>query len=229
MKSCINRAIVVMAFFGLWSIAALAASDLPQTSFDGLQLVPSKDVEVLYLRPGASLKPYKRVVILDCFVAFRKTWQRDQNSSGLRVSSADMNRIKKKLAEEFNKIFVDELQNKGGYEVVDQGGEDVLILRPAIIDLDISSPDTLNTGMGRSFATSAGAMTLYLEVLDGDTGEILARIVDAENSRDNGRLMWQNSITNTQEADRLLRKWAVMMRGALDRARAASGAGQPAG
>ena len=228
MKSRINRAIVAMAFFGLWSMAALAAGDLPQTSHDGLQLVPSKDVEVLYLRPGASLEPYKRVAILDCFVAFRKNWQREQNSSGLRVSSADMNRIKKKLAEEFNKIFVDELQNKGGYEVVDEAGEDVLILRPAIIDLDISSPDTLNTGMGRSFSTSAGEMTLYLEVLDGGSGEIQARIVDGESSRDNGRLMWQNSITNRQEADRLLRKWAALMRGALDRARA-SGAGQPAG
>ena len=55
---------------------------------------------------------------------------------------------------------------------------------------------------------------------DGASGEILVRAVDPKEARDNGRMMWQTSVTNRAEADRMLRKWAVLLREALDRARA---------
>ncbi len=66
----------------------------------------------------------------------------------------------------------------------------------------------------------AGALTLALEVYAGASGEILVRAVDPKEARDNGRMMWQTSVTNRAEADRMLRKWAVLLREALDRARA---------
>jgi hypothetical protein len=194
------------------------AADLPETSHDGLQLVPGK-VKVLYVKPGASLSPYKRVAITDAYVAFRKDWEREHKTGALRVSAKDMEKIKTGLAADLRKIFTEELQ-KGGYEVVQEGGDDVLVLRPAIIDLDVAAPDTMEPGRSRSFSTSAGAMTLYLEVYDGASGEILVRAVDPKEARDNGRMMWQTSVTNRAEADRMLRKWAVLLREALDRARA---------
>jgi len=214
----------VTAFvFGLCVASACAsavADAATETSYDGLQLVPSKNVQMLYVRPGASFAPYQRVAIADCYVAFRKNWQRDQNSSGLRVSAKDMERIKTNLAADFRKIFVETLQKDGGYQVVDQVGDDVLVVRPAIIDLDVAAPDKQAPGRSRTFATSAGAMTLYLELYDGATGEILARVVDPREGRDLGRMMWQNSVTNKAEADRMLRRWAELMRNALERARA---------
>ena len=77
--------------------------------------------------------------------------------------------------------------------------------------------------MDRSFSTSSGAMTLYIELLDGATGQIIARAADREQARDMGVMMWQNSVTNRAEADRILRKWADAARAALDRAHAATG------
>ncbi|MBK6286917.1 MAG: DUF3313 domain-containing protein [Pseudomonadales bacterium] len=204
---------------------AASGGEPAETSYDGLERVKSPNAQMLYTRPGADLSSYKRVALLDCHVAFRKNWQRDQNSSGLRIGSADMERIKKNLAEEFRKIFVEELQDKGGYEIVTEGGDDVLILRPAIIDLDITAPDVMTAGRSRSFATSAGAMTLYIELFDGASGEILARAADREEARDMGRMTWQTSLTNRTEAEKMLRKWAALARAALDRARA-SGADQ---
>ncbi len=132
---------------------AASGGEPAETSYDGLERVKSPNAQMLYTRPGADLSSYKRVALLDCHVAFRKNWQRDQNSSGLRIGTADMERIKKNLAEEFRKIFVEELQDKGGYEIVTEGGDDVLILRPAIIDLDITAPDVMTAGRSRSFAT----------------------------------------------------------------------------
>ena len=190
------------------------AAELPETSHDGLQLAPGK-VKVLYVKPGASLAPFKRVAITDCYVAFRKNWEREHKTGAVRVSSRDMEKIKTGLAADFRKIFTEELQ-KGGYEVVQEGGDDVLLLRPAIIDLDVAAPDTMQPGRSRSFATSAGSMTLYLEIYDGASGEILARAVDPKDARDTGRMMWQNSVTNKAEADRMLRRWASALRERLD-------------
>lgn len=202
--------------------AALAAQP-EQTTIDGLVLTPSKNVELLYTRPGASLAGYTKVAMLDCNVAFRKNWQRDQNSAGLRVSSADMERIKTNLSGEFRKIFTEEL-TKGGYAMTDQGGEDVLILRPAIVDLDVQAPDVKSAGRSRTFSTGAGSMTLYIELFDGATGEVLARVADRRDARDTGRMMWQNSVTNRAEAERMLRKWAQLAVKGLDNARSQSGA-----
>jgi hypothetical protein len=154
-------------------------------------------------------------------VAFKKNWQREQNDSGLRVSSADMERIKKNLAEEFRKVFTEEL-TAGGYAITTDSGEDVLIIRPAIIDLDVTAPDPMSAGRSRTFSTSAGGMTLYVELFDGATGEILARAADRAQARDMGFMTWQSSVTNRSEADRMLKKWAGLARAALDRARAST-------
>ena len=54
-----------------------------------------------------------------------------------------MDRIKKEISSEFQRIFKRELQEEGGYTVVDTGARDVLVLRPAIINLDVSAPDVM--------------------------------------------------------------------------------------
>ncbi len=46
--------------------------------------------------------------------------------------------------------FKDELQNNGGYELVDFAAEDVLIVHPSIVDLNVISPDTPRTRNQRS-------------------------------------------------------------------------------
>ncbi len=220
---------ILLSAMLLWGLSGAATAAQPQpeqTTADGLRLTPSKNVELLYTRPGASLAAYKRVALLDCYVAFRKDWQHDQNDTGIRVTAADMERIKKNLAAEFQKVFTDELA-KGGYTLATEGADDVLILRPEIVDLDVAAPDTMSPGMGRTFSTSAGSMTLYLELYDGATGQIIARAFDRANARDMGIMMWQSSVTNRAEADRQLRKWAELARKALDNAHAAAGSAPP--
>jgi hypothetical protein len=129
-----------------------------------------------------------------------------------------MENIKKHLAAEFRKIFIQELQTKGGYEVVDAPGEDVLLVRPAIINLDVTAPDTMEAGRSRSFSTSAGQMTLYVELYDSATSELLARVIDARSGRSSGPIEWQTKVTNRAQADKILRKWAGVLRERLDEA-----------
>lgn len=64
--------------------------------------------------------------------------------------------------------------------MVADSSDDVLILHPAIIDLDITPPDIPVPGRSTTYVASAGAATLYLELYDSVSGEILARVVDRQ-------------------------------------------------
>jgi hypothetical protein len=195
---------------------ALAAKDLPRETPEGLVLQKGKVADALYVRPGVDFSVYNRVAILECPVAFTKDWQKDQQRSGKRIKTADMAEIKAGLSAEFRKIFIEELQAKGGYQVVETGGEDVLVLRPAIIDLDVTAPDTMSAGRSYTLSESAGAMTLYLELYDSVTGQLLAKAIDRRSDPSMGGIQWSNGVTNRADADRILRRWASALRERLD-------------
>ncbi len=57
------------------------------------------------------------------------------------VRTRDMERIKRDLADEFRTVFTQELEN-GGFPVVEAPDDHVLLIRPAIIDLNVAAPDT---------------------------------------------------------------------------------------
>jgi hypothetical protein len=212
----LQRSLILMTAACLLSGAAIARQDeLPAVSHDGLELRKGK-AAVVYVRPGVDFSGYRRFAILECPVAFSKDWERERRSGAMRVSPKDMEAIKADLSAEFLKIFSDELQNKGGYQIVTTGAEDVLILRPAIIDLEVSVPDTMSAGRNYTLSESSGGMTLYLEIFDSVTGQILARAIDRQEDRGTGRIQWQNSVTNKAEADRILRRWASALRVRLD-------------
>jgi soluble P-type ATPase len=138
-----------------------------------------------------------------------------------------MDRIKAELSKEFLRIFTRELQDKGGYTVVDTGAEDVLILRPAIINLDVSAPDKMTPGMSETFTASALSMTLYLELYDSVTSQILARYIHADGDRE-GTVMVANRVTNKAAADRVMTRWADRLRKGLDDAHKETGSKPPA-
>ena len=198
-----------------------ASEPAPQVSKDGLQLQKQTKQRLVYLKPGASFSQYDRVAILECYVEFRKNWARDYNSDvvGLenRVTDADIQRMKSALSAEFKKVFVNEL-TKGGYQVVDTAAPDVLVLRPALVNVDVAAPDLMTANMEQTVVRSAGSMTLYLELWDSTTNSILARVMDAEADQQ-PFAQPANRVTNTAAADTILKSWADELRAHLDAVR----------
>jgi hypothetical protein len=202
--------------------APWAADSPPDVTKDGLHLRKSTKTTLVYVKPGATFGQYNKFAILDCLVEFDKNWERDYNAGATfnnRVSDADMDKIKKGLADQFKKVFTKEL-GKGGYQVVDSGAPDVLVLRPAIVNLRVTAPDLMTPGISTTVVRSAGSMTLYLELWDSVSSTILARAMDAQ--ADNSSMAQSaSSVTNVAAADRILRGWAETLRKRLDAARAA--------
>jgi len=189
-------------------------NDPPKKTIEGLELVKETKHRLVYLDPNADFSQYTDVAILDCFVAFVKDWERDYNRDAIslqrQVSDSDMDRIKQRLAAEFKKIFTEEITKDGKHNVVDHVGPDVLILRPAIVNLDVTAVGDQNVaGRSRSYTASAGQMTLYLELYDSVTSTIIAKVTDAQADRQGGSTFhMSSSVTNTSAADRILRSWA---------------------
>jgi hypothetical protein len=189
---------------------SVAKEKLPEVSSDGLHLTKQTKSRIVYVKPGATLDKYSKVMLLDCYVDFVKNWQRDYNLDevGLdgRVTDKDAEEIKKRLADEFAKVFKDELTKKG-YPVVGAAGPGVLLLRPALLNVDVAAPDLMNPRREWTLVQSAGSATLYLELYDSATSTLLARVIDAE-ADPNDFAQQANRVTNTSAADRILRRWA---------------------
>jgi hypothetical protein len=197
----------------------------PKVSSDGLELKKQTDRRLVYVKPGADFSQYKRVAILDCYVEFSKDWLRSYNSSqrdlSRQIRDSDIQRAKTDLAAQFKKVFTAELQGTGGYQVTDTAAPDVLVLRPGLINIQVSAPDLMAPGRSVTYAQSAGQMTLYLELWDSATNTILARVIDTQaDPQSYGQI--SSSVSNRAAAERIMKSWAVELHNALDAAR-----GQP--
>jgi hypothetical protein len=220
-KSLIILSLVVLAL----STVTTFADDkkvMPATTVEGLELVPNTVMAAVYAQPGANLSQYRRINLVEPEVAFKKNWKRNQNkNSARRVTGHDMDRIKAKVSELFMDVFTKEL-TAGGYTLTTDRAEDVLSVKPAILDLDVIAPDLNTTSMGGNFTTSAGSMTLYLELHDSETGDLLAKALDPSSSRESKVLLVQTGAANRQDALLMMQPWAKALVDGLDKARKAS-------
>ncbi len=210
---------MLMAFAWMAPVSATADEHAVPDTIDGLVLVPDSKVQAAYVDPDADFGIYNKIMMVDCYVAFRKDWQKDTQKPGSRasVSASDMERIKTEVAIMFREVFAEELSKDGGYEIVDEAGEDVLLIRPAIIDLDIAAPDVSTPGRTRTYTSTSGSATVFVELYDSATGDLLARAADRRIARrSGGYLSYTNRVTNTADARRMFRTWARKLRDALD-------------
>jgi len=214
------------AFFALFIVGACSNINTASTAaqVDGLALVPDTQFKEYYRKSGSDLSRFSQIGLESCAVSFRKHWQRDQNSHrsdlASRVTEKDIDRIKNRMSDSCNDKFRESLAQSTAYTLVDNfsSGDAVLVLRPSIVDLNINAPDVRGAGFTRSFTTSAGEMTLSLDLIDGGTGETLARVVDRRRDSETIYLEPTNSVTNQADFNRSLRRWAKLLRSGLDEA-----------
>jgi len=220
-----NKALILMIFAACVASPSIRAeSDPPQMSLDGLELVEKDSRGEIYAAPDIDWSVYTEIQLESATVAFRKNWQRDQNSypNNFKVKASDMERIKTELSELFNEVFVKELTDEGDYRMAAESGDNVLRISPQIVDLDVYAPDTPQAGMQRSYTRQAGRMTLKLELYDSVTGALIATASDRQEDPYRNYMQWTNSVTNRVAAKRMLERWATDLRKRLDEARSSS-------
>jgi hypothetical protein len=186
----------------------------PEIDNHGLHLVHHSDLRLVYTLPDTDFSVYDKAILVDAYVAFKKNWKREHNDGLTRITNQEMEKIKGRVADEFRTVFTAELE-KQGIPVVAQTetGDDVLIIRPAIINLDIEAPDPMSQVSNvQVVAPSAGQMTLYAEIYDSVSSQMIAKVLDPEADRGfGGMAMQQNQVTNKTAEDRIVKMWAETM------------------
>lgn len=192
-------------------------------SEDGLQRVKASGLDLVYVSPGATLAGYTKVQVSPVSVAFQRNWQRTlQTRAGERIRPEDLQEIRERLAAIVREEVVSELA-KGGYQVVDTAGEDVLGINLRVVELYINAPDLPSTGRVRSYTMSFGGMTMIADLSDSASGSSVMRILDHSEGRDYGALRWTTQVGNTMEARNIANAWARALRRQLDAAKEIGG------
>jgi hypothetical protein len=201
-------------------VLAGCASRQAPSQWEGLQRQPSRNLEQVYVLPGAEFAQFRRVRLDAPEVAFASSWDPNARERDLsrRLTPQDVQEIKDGLARMLQSTFAAELA-RGGYELATEDAPDVLRVTPQIVDLFVNAPDTLGAGRGRAYVMDAGRMTLVVEARDSVTGQLLARVVDRKEGPNFGTLQWANSVTNSSEARRAIAQWARALREGIDAVR----------
>lgn len=197
--------------------ASTQSTRAPET-WDGLERREVKGIDAVYVRPNVQFPPYKSVMLDPVEVAFSKSWKpNDTRDLSRHLDAEDLQKIKDELAKLFRESFAEELA-KGGYPLTETPTQDTMRVQAAIVDLYVNAPDTMTAGRSRTYTTEAGTMTLAMEIRDGPSGQLLARVVDKRTAETaGGSMQWTNSVTNRADAKRILDEWARRLRGALDK------------
>ena len=198
------------------ALLVAAPASLAQDSWEGLQRVPSKKFDEMWLMAGADFGAYRRVLLDPIEVSFRKNWERSINRAGPpsarpRVTAAEADRIRQWMAEDFEAVLRTEL-TEAGYTLTSEPGPDVLRLTPVLINVQVNAPDAT----GRSYRMDvymfeAGEATLALETRDSELGTLLARVVDRRKTDEYRQLQWSTEATNRAEFREVFQRWSRTM------------------
>ncbi|HEY1927841.1 MAG TPA: DUF3313 family protein [Caulobacteraceae bacterium] len=182
----------------------------PPTTWDGLVLVESKQLDRVYLLPEADFKSYNKVMLEPTEVAFKENWIRDYNSSasktGKRLDQNHADQIVKAVSTGMGETFA-QAYRKAGYQIVQSAGPGVLRVRTGVINLAITAPDVRTAGRSRTWSRSAGEATLVVEARDSETGALLGRALDRR-APSESRMYLRNSVTNRADFQAMFDIWA---------------------
>jgi len=219
-------AVAFLAIAGCSSTPTFQTGDDAEMSFDGLTRMDNTSMGAVWAREDIDITSFRKVMFERVAVEFRaveggpysgrggtrSTSASTRNRSVFRLDDA----TKELFIEEISGAFRDVITESEVFEVVDQPGYDVLLIKVALLDI-VSRVPPERTGRGEIFLDNIGEATLVLELRDSMSNAIFARTADRRAAgSQSGSVTASNRVTNAAEVRRLGRRWATITRDGLD-------------
>ena len=192
-----------------------------EVSFDGLHKVDNSQADMAWAKPGFDISGYTKLMLVGEGIEYAPAENRGRTS--YERSRPGPYFIDEDTRERFEALvrdtFLDEISKIEHFEIVNEPGPDVLMVRGALLDVESYVPQDPMDQMGRGgiYLSRVGQATLVLELRDSETGAILARSIDRRAAESAGGMMFEsNRVTNANEVRRLVRFWARRLREGLD-------------
>jgi len=214
------RCFVIALVIGPLPGTVVSANSGPEQTPESLQLIKQDLHGEWRLDTRTDWARFTKIKLQKATVEFSKNWARNQeNRSGNRPTEENMGRIRSDLSELLDEVFKQQLTEDDVFTISETNAENVLLITPGIVNLNIYAPDRMRDYIGYSLADSKGNMTLELEVRDAVSGALLARIVDSREDPGKGYMEWTTSGTNQRAARFMFLRWADKLRDLLIEAR----------
>lgn len=187
-------------------------ADPMPTTWDNLVQVKAKNLQAVYLLPGADFRPYTKIMLDPTEVDFVKGWVKYVNQSyGAAFDPTDHDdalRIAKQVRVGFDQVFAKAFA-KAGWQVVTQPGPDVLRLSTSVYNLFITEPYTVTQSGGSSVRTvDAGQASVLIEARDSESGQVIGRAIDVRNVGTRDAYIPRSTVSNRFDFEMLFDRWA---------------------
>ena len=213
---------LAVLFAGCSSTPQFQTGPDAEVSYDGLTRLDKTVMDAVWAREDIDLSAYSKIMFEGVGVEYRDvkgpysgragtTSSRPTGDTEFRLDDA----TKALFEEEIRGAFAEEVAKSDKYEIVENPGRDVLLVRGGLLDVVSRVPPE---SMGRStiYIDSVGEATLVLEIRDSMSNAIYARAVDRRAAQRMGQMMESNRVTNRAEVRRLGRRWGELLRNGLE-------------
>jgi hypothetical protein len=213
------KTLMTLSFAALSAAGASAHAATPAVPTEDLVAVQARNLDQVFVRPGADLSAYKKVMVDAGRAALETNWRKDingQRDPSRWITAADAKEITDVAARSLAPVISDVFKSQG-YEIVEAPGPSVLRLSPSVTEIYVNAPYKPTPGSVRTTVRDAGQATLNLDVRDSVSGVLLARIVDQSTAKEirapataAGQLAVNpaDSVTNLFWFEALYRQWA---------------------
>lgn len=189
-----------------------------EISFDGLYRVKGGTADAAWVRKGADISQYSKIMLQGVGIEYRpggesgRLYYSRRSADHFEISDKQKERLVEILTEAFRK----ELGKSEHFTIVSEPGPDVLLIRGALLDV-VSFVPPEPIGRGEIFLSRVGEATLVLEIRDSVSDAILVRAVDRRAAEDAARgFSRSNRVFNAAEVRRMAQAWARKLRERLD-------------
>lgn len=184
-----------------------------EVTFDGLHRVDHAGFAAVWVKPGAALARYSKILPVKADFHYRAVPGKARRSAGedFEVPERRRDQFEKIVVEAFGK----ELAKSKYYEITQEPGPDVLRLVGALYDV-VSHVPPERGERGNTFVSSIGEATLVLELHDSESNEILARVMERRTALPPRELTYSSSVTTASEVRKMIARWARTLREQLD-------------
>jgi hypothetical protein len=209
---------------GALLLSACAGTPEVQTGADAdviggnLHRVDNSRADMAYIDPRVDFSRYTKVLVEPLGVSNIEVIQPNDRGSAISRGDWELNDDDRRaLQEMYRSAMVKQLQDKGHFPVVDEPGDDVLLISAMITAIAPSAAkdDSRSRTAGRSYVITegAGAIAVAVGFADSETGEILALVKDSRATTNNWGL--NNSVTNRADVQRMFNSWAIQIDSSL--------------
>lgn len=215
-------ALVAIVSVGCSSTPEFQTGKDAEMTHDGLTRMDRTVMDAVWARTDIDLRGMNKIMFMGAGVEYRTNSGPYSGRAGIGSVRSTSNQSEFQLdadtralfEEEIRGAFLEELQRSEVFELVEEPGPDVLLIRAGLLDV-VSRVPPENVGRSRVFIDSVGEATLVLEVRDSVGHTVLARAVDRRAAQ--AMTMQESSPPrNRAEVRRLGRRWGQILRDGLE-------------